>query len=154
MKVIITCYVDDFKYSLSKGHEIGDAVDELFEGKCSEYTVEVKNEEQRLPQSADRITGLPHRKETKQMKNVIVISEENHGTIGVAVDEAAAIRFLIAEDWVDDLWDEEQKKYVYHETLFDRYGVDNLLDLMLKMYAENEDCFDGMFYFCKTKLFE
>ena len=88
------------------------------------------------------------------MKNVIVISEENHGTIGVAVDEAAAIRFLIAEDWVDDLWDEEQKKYVYYETLFDRYGVDNLLDLMMKMYAENEDCFDGMFYFCKTKLFE
>ena len=45
MKVIITCYVDDFKYSLSKGHEIGDAVDELFEGKCSEYSVELKNEE-------------------------------------------------------------------------------------------------------------
>lgn len=45
MKVIITCYVDDdFKYSLSKGHEIGDAVDELFEGKCAEYTVELKSE--------------------------------------------------------------------------------------------------------------
>lgn len=86
---------------------------------------------------------------------VIVISEENHGTIGVAVDEAAAIRFLIEEGWVDDLWDEEQQKYVYCETLFDRYKVDNLLDLMLKMYAaENEDCFDGMFYFNKTKLFE
>ena len=88
------------------------------------------------------------------MRNVIVISEENHGTIGVAVDETAAIKFLIAEDWIDDLWDEEQKKYVYHETLFGRYGVDNLLDLMLKMYAQNEDCFDGMFYFRKTKLFE
>ena len=45
MKIIITCYVDDdFKYNLSKGHEIGDAVDELFEGKCAEYTVELKNE--------------------------------------------------------------------------------------------------------------
>lgn len=45
MKVIITCYIDDdFKYNLSKGHEIGDAVDELFEGKCSEYTVEIKSE--------------------------------------------------------------------------------------------------------------
>lgn len=88
------------------------------------------------------------------MRNVIVVSEENHGTIGVAVDEAAAINLLIAEGWVDDLWDKEQKKYVYHETLFGRYEVDNLLDLMLKMYAEDEDCFDGMFYFCKTKLFE
>lgn len=88
------------------------------------------------------------------MRNVIIISEENHGTIGVAVDEAAAIRFIIEEGWVDDLWDEEQKKYVYHETLFDRYGVDNLLDLLLKMYQEDENCFDGMFYFNKTKLFE
>ena len=88
------------------------------------------------------------------MRNVIIISEENHGTIGVAVDETAAIKFLIAEGWVDDLWDEKQKKYVYHETLFDRYGVDNLLDLMMKMYQEDEYCFDGMFYFCKTKLFE
>lgn len=88
------------------------------------------------------------------MKDVIMISEENHGVIGVAVDEAAAIRFLIDEGWVDDLWDEEQQKYVFHETLFDRYGVDNLLDLMLKMYAENNECFDGIFYFSKTKLFE
>ena len=88
------------------------------------------------------------------MRDIIVISEENHGTIGVAVDEAAAIRFIIEEGWVDDLWDEEQKKYVYHETLFDRYGVDNLLDLMMKMYQEDENCFDGMFYFSKTKLFE
>lgn len=88
------------------------------------------------------------------MKEVIVISEENHGTIGIAVDEAAAIRFLIEEDWVDDLWDEKQKKYVYHEALFDRYGVDNLLDLMVKMHQEDENCFDGMFYFSKTKLFE
>lgn len=88
------------------------------------------------------------------MKNVIIISEESHGTIGVAVDEAAAIKFLIDEGWVGELWDEEQKKYVYHEALFDRYGVDNLLDLMLKMYQENENCFEGMFYFNKTKLFE
>ena len=69
MKVIITCYVDDFKYSLSKGHEIGDAVDELFEGKCSEYTVDVKNEEQRLPRSADRITGLAHNRKKGNDKN-------------------------------------------------------------------------------------
>ena len=88
------------------------------------------------------------------MRDVIIINEENHGTIGVAVDEVAAIRFIIEDGWVDDLWDEEQQKYVYCETLFDRYKVDNLLDLMLKMYAENEDCFDGLFYFHKTKLFE
>lgn len=88
------------------------------------------------------------------MRDVILITEENHGVIGVAVDEAAAIRFLIDEGWVDDLWDEEQKKYVYCETLFDRYRVDNLLDLMLKMHSEDKNCFDGMFYFGKAKLFE
>ena len=50
MEIIITCYVDnDFKYNLSKGHEIGDAVDELFEGKCSEYFVEVKDEDEWEP---------------------------------------------------------------------------------------------------------
>ena len=61
---------------------------------------------------------------------------------------------LESDNFMSKEWDEEQKKYVYHETLFGRYGVDNLLDLMLKMYAQNEDCFDGMFYFRKTKLFE
>lgn len=88
------------------------------------------------------------------MRDVIIITEENHGTIGVAVDEAAAIRFLIEEGWVDDLWDEEQQKYVYCETLFDRYKVNNIFDLMIKMYQENEEIFDGLFYFNKTKLFE
>ena len=48
MKVIITCYFDDdFKYNVSKWSDIGDAVDEVFEGKCSEFTIEVKKEEQR-----------------------------------------------------------------------------------------------------------
>lgn len=50
MKVIITCYFDDdFKYNISKWSDIGDAVDEVFEGKCSEFTIEVKKEEQREP---------------------------------------------------------------------------------------------------------
>ena len=88
------------------------------------------------------------------MKNVIVISEENHGTIGVAVDEVAAIKFLIDEGWVDDVWDKDQNKYVYHESLFEKYGVSNALALLLEMYREDENAFDGMFYFNKTKLFE
>lgn len=67
MKVIITCYFDDdFKYNVSKWSDIGDAVDEVFEGKCSEFTIEVKREEQRLPRLSGRLTGLAQ--ERKQNK--------------------------------------------------------------------------------------
>lgn len=91
---------------------------------------------------------------TEMKREVILIGEENHGIVGVATDISSALRFLIEEDWVDDLYDDKKEKYVYHTELFERYNVDNLYDLMMAMYNENKYAFDGMFYFHKTKLFE
>ena len=34
------------------------------------------------------------------MRNVFIVSEESHGTIGVAASMAAAKRFLLASNWV------------------------------------------------------
>lgn len=85
---------------------------------------------------------------------VVIISEENHGFIGVAKDLPSAFLFLITEGWVDDLYDDDKGKYVYHTELFEKYKVNDLYSLMIAMYAENEDCFDGMFYFNICKVFE
>lgn len=52
------------------------------------------------------------------MKNVICISEENHGIIGLAKDIKSAVDFLIEKDWVchfTDLvfYNEETKSWGY-----------------------------------------
>lgn len=35
------------------------------------------------------------------MKSVYLISEDNHGLLGIAANYQSAIRFLIAENWID-----------------------------------------------------
>ena len=45
----------------------------------------------------------------------IVISEDNHGFIGLAANYSCAIDFLVKEDWLNgvcDFWDEENSKWV------------------------------------------
>ena len=85
---------------------------------------------------------------------VIIIHEENHGFIGVAKDMDSAFRFLIEENWVEDFWDKKIQRYLYHTAFFERYNVDNLLDLMKVMYEEDENAFDGLFYFSEETVFE
>lgn len=85
---------------------------------------------------------------------VIIIHEENHGFIGVTKDMDSAFRFLIKEGWIDDLWDREKQRYLYHTDFFEKYNVDNLFDLMKVMYEENENAFDGLFYFSEETVFE
>lgn len=85
---------------------------------------------------------------------VIIINEENHGFIGVAKNMDSALRFLVEENWVDDFWDKKTGKYLYHTAFFEEYKVDNLLDLMKAMYKEDEDAFDGIFYFSEIEVFE
>lgn len=36
------------------------------------------------------------------MKSIYLIYEDNHGLLGVATNYQSAIRFLIAENWLDD----------------------------------------------------
>lgn len=58
---------------------------------------------------------------------VYVISEENHGQIGVAVSRKAALQWLIATNWVSQyssIWcpDETEHWGGYNITLDDLYG--------------------------------
>lgn len=88
------------------------------------------------------------------MKTVIAIHEENHGFIGVAANMDAALRFLIEENWIDELWDNMKQTYVHHKKLYHRHNVDNLFDLLSAMYRTDDNAFDGMFYFSERELFE
>lgn len=58
---------------------------------------------------------------------VYVISEDNHGQIGIAVSPKAALQWLIASDWVgpySEVWcpDENERWGGYYMTLDDLYG--------------------------------
>lgn len=84
---------------------------------------------------------------------VIIINEECHGFIGVAANMDAAFRF-VANNFLDVLWDEEEQNYIHYSILMKKYNIDDPVQLMKKMYAENEDCFDGLFYFSADVLIE
>ena len=77
--------------------------------------------------------------------DVYLIDEENHGTIGVAVDRTSVIDFLIKEEWLADYceyWDVEKHESVplpewasrqgyedWKEFLFAEPTVENLENL-------------------------
>ena len=58
---------------------------------------------------------------------VFVISEENHGQIGIAVSRKAALQWLIASGWISpysDVWcpDENERWGGHNMTLNELYG--------------------------------
>lgn len=80
------------------------------------------------------------------IKKVIIICEENLGTIGVAVDLESAIRWLIQKDWI---------------TAYTKFWVDNRRQSPLEMFGDRwresivkqkEEFFDGNFYFYEEEL--
>ena len=82
----------------------------------------------------------------KRIERVIIISEENHGVIGVAVDLESAIRWLIQTDWINgstDFW--VDGKFQTAEELFGIYWREKLVD-------QKEDFFEGGFYFYEKDL--
>ena len=82
----------------------------------------------------------------KRIERVIIISEENHGVIGVAVDLESAIRWLIQTDWINastDFW--VGGKFQTAEELFGIYWREKLVD-------QKEDFFEGGFYFYEKDL--
>ena len=85
---------------------------------------------------------------------VIIINEENHGFIGVAKNMDSAFRFLIEEDWIDGLWDEDTQNYVHHDVLIEKYNAKSLFDLLKMLYENDDNAFDGMFYFYEESVFE
>lgn len=81
-------------------------------------------------------------------KQIIIIDEENHGTIGAATSYAAAKRYIIEEGWLTEMDD------VYHD-----HELVNVKELFGENWKErvieqDNDWFDGMFYFRKMDLAE
>ena len=84
-------------------------------------------------------------------ETVFIVSEENHGTIGVAVSLEAAARLIINEGWItldDDIWCYAKKDIVFvHEAMAEHgYDKEDLLgfctDMFSGKYAEEHDwCF-------------
>ena len=82
----------------------------------------------------------------ERIEKVIIISEECHGVIGVAVDLKSAIRWLIQEDWINErtgFWVNEQWQTA--KQLFGKHWRERLVE-------QDEDFFDGGFYFYERDL--
>lgn len=72
------------------------------------------------------------------MKTIIVIGEDNHGTIGYAANVYSAIKFLITESWIDENTEIDElgttvKEYFEY---FDTDWETNLPNLSLERFNE------------------
>lgn len=85
-----------------------------------------------------------------EMKQLICISEENHGVIGVASDFLKAKQFLLETDWVGEHTDFYDEKAGGWKSLPELFG-ENWQEEFLK---QDEDFFDGSFYFHEISFLE
>ena len=82
----------------------------------------------------------------ERIEKVIIISEESHGVIGVAIDLKSAIRWLIQTDWINagtDFWIGDKWQTV--EQLFGENWCEKLVE-------QPKEFFDGSFYFYERDL--
>lgn len=88
---------------------------------------------------------------------IIIITEENHGTIGAAISIEEAVKWLIESDWIwgtEDYagkYNEELKKWEY-TTPLERYGENWKEVLPERPEEEIEEFLDGVFYFDEQTL--
>lgn len=82
----------------------------------------------------------------ERIEKVTIISEENHGVIGVAVSLESAIRWLIQTDWINagtEFWIDNKWQSV--EQLFGERWRERLVE-------QDEEFFEGSFYFYEKNL--
>lgn len=91
---------------------------------------------------------------------IIIISEENHGEIGVATTMKAAFQFLIEHDWLTtkyDLYDEATGAWYTLGDVFESKGIEptkqNILAWAME-YADDWRMWDGAFYFNEDTIYE
>lgn len=85
---------------------------------------------------------------------VILVNEDNHGTIAVTTDYAAALRFLINGNWIHDnaeVWDERLNYWV---KLKDQLGEDWFDDMCRWTINEFNDYWDGSYYLEEVEVYE
>ena len=89
--------------------------------------------------------------------NIILITEENHGTIGVAVSIKEAVKWLIESGWIwgtedyDAKYNKELEKWEYTSPI-ERYGENWKEVLPERPEEEIKEFLDGVFYFNETVL--
>ena len=82
----------------------------------------------------------------ERIEKVTIISEENHGVIGVAISLESAIRWLIQTDWIcagTEFWVDNKWQSV--EQLFGERWRERLVE-------QDEEFFEGSFYFYEEDL--
>lgn len=91
---------------------------------------------------------------------IIIISEENHGDIGVATTKKAAFQFLIEHGWLTtkyDLYDEATGAWYTLGDVFESKGIEptkqNILAWAME-YADDWHMWDGAFYFHEDTIHE
>ena len=90
---------------------------------------------------------------------VITINEECHGFIGIAKDMRSAFDFLLSDKWITEKTDfpieaDDDSVFVTLEDLRNRIEFDNLLDTLVFMWEDNEQWFEGLFYFYTETVYE
>lgn len=90
---------------------------------------------------------------------VITINEECHGFIGIAKDMRSAFDFLLSDKWITEKTEfpieaDDDSDFVTLEDLRKRFECDNLLDTLVFMWEDNEQWFEGLFYFYTETVYE
>lgn len=84
---------------------------------------------------------------------VIMVSEDNHGTIGIAKNYACAIAFLVKNGWIWkglEIVKEDDTITTIYEDLGENY-ISTLLEWDIDAF---ERYFDGIFYLTVEKIYE
>ena len=75
--------------------------------------------------------------------NVIVISEDQHGMIGIAKNYESAIDFLFKEDWLSPEFEVIDKHYNWVSLKDLNISIDNIKQMEIDEFNK---FFDGYFY--------
>jgi hypothetical protein len=84
---------------------------------------------------------------------VIMVSEDNHGTIGIAKNYACAITFLVRNGWIWrglEIVKEDDTITTIYEDLGENY-ISTLLEWDIDAF---ERYFEGIFYLTVEKIYE
>jgi hypothetical protein len=84
------------------------------------------------------------------MKQIVIIGEESHGTIGAASNFYKAKLFLLESGWLGehtDFWDDKERDWKSPSELFGENWQEEIL-------AQDEGFFEGNFYFREMDFME
>ena len=94
------------------------------------------------------------------MEKVIIISKENHGTIGVAKNMQSAFALLLENNWLYEQsefienYNTPEEEWLTLYELQKKYECNSLFETLLYLWEKDKGYFDGCFYFEEMTLWE